>query len=154
MNQELKNLQQKYAINLFDWYDFKSKSTGKESDSLVLVIGDVDDNFIFPLAKRVKHLSIVLETSDMDKVVSYLSLPQNVTIYKEFINSDSREIENKLKGIIFDYVIVPSMTKKIAELTSNNLNDAVEFLASNYTNDKGSILMAFDNKNSFNVKNF
>ena len=42
MNQELKNLQQKYAINLFDWYDFKSKSTGKESDSLVLVIGDVD----------------------------------------------------------------------------------------------------------------
>ena len=151
MNQELKNLQQKYAINLFDWYDFSSKSTGEEKDSLVLVIGDVDDNFIFPLAKRVKHLSVVLETSDMDKVISYLSLPQNVTIYKEFIDSDSREIESKLKGIVFDYVVIPSMTKKISELVGNNLSEIVEFASTNYTNDKGSVLMAFDNKNSFNV---
>ena len=151
MNQELKNLQQKYAINLFDWYDFKSKSTGKESDSLVLVIGDVDDSFIFPLAKRVKHLSIVLESSDMDKVISYLSLPQNVTIYKEFIDSDSREIESKLKGIVFDYVVIPSMTKKVSELVGTNLSDIVEFTSTNYTDDKGSTLIAFDNKNSFNV---
>ena len=90
MNQELKNLQQKYAVNLFDWYDFKSKSTGNEKDSRVLVIGDVDDNFIFPLSKRVKHLSIVLETSEMEKVVSYLSLPQNVSVYKELIDDDIR----------------------------------------------------------------
>ena len=105
MNQELKNLQQKYAINLFDWYDFKSKSTGKESDSLVLVIGDVDDNFIFPLASRVKHVSIVLETSDMEKVVSYISLPQNVSIYKELINGDIALLASKFKGITFDYVL-------------------------------------------------
>ena len=151
MNQELKNLQQKYAINLFDWYDFKSKSTREEKDSLVLVIGDVDDSFIFPLASRVKHVSIVLETSDMEKVVSYISLPQNVSIYKELIDGDTALLESKLKGIKFDYVLVPSLTKKIVDLVNNNLIDIVEFLSSNYTDDKGSILMAFDNKNSFNV---
>lgn len=151
MNQELKNLQQKYAVNLFDWYDFKSKFTGNEKDSRVLVIGDVDDNFIFPLAKRVRHLSIVLETSDMEKVVSYLSLPQNVSVYKELIDDDIRGLGGRLNGIVFDYVVVPSMTKKIATLTGDNLSDTIEFLSQTYTDDTGSVLIAFDNKNSFNV---
>ena len=151
MNQELKNLQQKYAVNLFDWYDFKSKSTGNEKDSRVLVIGDVDDNFIFPLSKRVRHLSIVLETSEMEKVVSYLSLPQNVSVYKELIDDDIRGLGGKLNGIVFDYVVVPSMTKKIATLTGDNLSDTIEFLSQTYTDDTGSVLVAFDNKNSFNV---
>ena len=132
MNQDLKNLQQKYAVNLFDWYDFKSKKTGNEKDSLVLVIGDVDDNFIFPLAKRFKHMSIVLETVEMEKVVSYLSLPQNVSVYRELIDDDIRGLGDKLSNIVFDYVIIPSMTKKIANLTGVNLSDAIEFLSSNY----------------------
>ncbi|MBR3288867.1 MAG: glycosyltransferase [Lachnospiraceae bacterium] len=151
MNQDLKNLQQKYAINLFDWYDFKSKSTGIEKDSKILVIGDVDDNFIFPLSKRVKHLSIVLESTEMEKVISYLSLPQNVSIYKELIDDDIRELGGKLNGIVFDYVLVPSMTKKISQLVGENLSDIVEYLSATYTDDNGSVLMAFDNKNSFNV---
>ena len=58
MNQELKNLQLKYAINLFDWYDFKSKKTGNEKDSKVLILGDVDDNLIFPISIRKDNLII------------------------------------------------------------------------------------------------
>ena len=151
MNQELKNLQQKYAVNLFDWYDFRSKSTGKEKDSRVLVIGDVDDNFIYPIAKRVKHLSVVLESTEMEKVVSYLSLPQNVSIYKELIDDDIRGLGGKLNGIVFDYVLVPSITKKNTTLIGDNLSDAVEFLSQTYTDDTGLVLLAFDNKKSFNV---
>ncbi len=151
MNQELKNLQQKYAINLFDWYDFRSIDTGKELDSKVLVVGDVDDNFIFPLAKRVKHLSIVLETSEMEKIVSYLSLPDNVSVYKELIDDDIRGLGDRLNGIVFDYVLVPSMTKKIANLSGDDISDIVDFLATNYTDDKGKVIIACDNKNSFNM---
>ena len=69
MNQELKNLQQKYAINLFDWFDLKSNKSNKEEDSIILVLGDVDENFIFPLAKRVAKLVLVLETKEMEKAL-------------------------------------------------------------------------------------
>ena len=151
MNQELKNLQQKYAINLFDWIDFSCKNGDDESKSKVLVIGDVDDNFIFPFANKVGHLSIVLETHEMEKVVSYLSLPQNVSVYSDFIEDDIRGLSDKLSKISFDYVIVPSLTTKISKLTGSNLSEIFNYLASNFTGDEGKVIVAFDNKHSFNV---
>ena len=100
MNQDLKNLQQKYAINLFDWVDFDCKGDAKNANSKVLVLGDVDDNFIFPMASKVSHLSIVLETGEMEKLVSYLSLPSNVSVYKELVDDDVRSLGDKLGGIV------------------------------------------------------
>ena len=151
MNQELKNLQLKYAINLFDWYDFKSKKTGNEKDSKVLVLGDVDDNLIFPISKRVGDLHVVLESKDMDKVVSYLSLPSNVTIHRELIDDDIRALGGELSDIVFDYILIPSVTKKLSAFMGDKLNEIIKYLASNFTDDKGTIIMAFDNKNSFSV---
>ena len=151
MNQDLKNLQQKYAINLFDWIDFDCNSDAKNANSKILVIGDVDDNFIFPMASKVSHLSVVLETGEMEKVVSYLSLPSNVSVYKELVDDDVRSLGDKLGGIVFDYVLIPSLTKKICNLVGNTFEDIVSFIATNYTDDKGKVLIAFDNKNSFNT---
>ena len=149
MNQALKNLQQKYSINLFDWVDFVCKDGKPESESKILVIGDVDENFIFPLANRVGHLSIILETSEMEQVISYLSLPQNVSIYKSLIDDNIRELGNKLLNIKFDYVLIPSLTKKVCSFVGEELLDIISFISSNYTDDKGKVMIAFDNKNSF-----
>ncbi|MBQ7743355.1 MAG: glycosyltransferase [Lachnospiraceae bacterium] len=151
MNQELKNLQQKYAINLFDWMNFECIDGKDESKSKILVIGDVDDNFIFPLASRVGHLSIVLETEEMEKTVGYLSLPSNVSIYKEFIDVDVRALGDRLAGKKFDYVLIPSLSKKIGSLVGEKLEDIIKFISSGYLEDKGRVLIAFDNKTSFDT---
>ena len=73
----------------------------------------------------------------MEKVVSYLSLPSNVSIYKELVDDDVRSLGDKLGGIVFDYVLIPSLTKKIGTLAGNTLTDIIEFLSTNYTDDKG-----------------
>lgn len=161
MNQELKNLQTKYAINLFDWYDFKSKNSGIEKDVSVLIIGDVDDNFIFPFSKKVGHLSIVIETKEIERLISYQNLPNNVTVYNDFVNADVKnawsikecidKLDEKLKGKVFDYCLVPSLTEKVTILTGKNLYDAIKFLSNKYTGGKGTIIFAFDNKYSLNV---
>lgn len=151
MNQELKNLQQKYAINLFDWYDFSSKSTKKESDSKILVLGDIDDNFIFQLLKRVFEITIVLETKDAYKVISSLNLPYTVTIIKDLIDDDERLVSEKLKGKKFNYVILPSITKKLSKIYGISLKEIISNLISTYTNDEGVVLLAFDNKKSFDI---
>ena len=41
MNQDLKNLQQKYAINLFDWVDFDCGGDSKNANIKVLVLGEI-----------------------------------------------------------------------------------------------------------------
>lgn len=151
MNQELKNLQQKYAINLFDWMTFDCIDGSDEVKSKVLVIGDVDDNFIFPLASRVGHLSIILETHEMEKTIGYLSLPSNVSVYKDFIDDDVRSLGEKLSGVVFDYVLIPSLSKKIGTLVGTKLLDIMPYLASSYTDDKGRILIAFDNSMAFDI---
>lgn len=151
MNQDLKNLQQKYAINLFDWMTFDCIDGSDETKSKILVIGDVDDNFIFPLASRVGHLSIVLETKEMEKTISYLSLPSNVSVYRDFIDDDVRSLSDKLIGITFDYVLVPSVTKKVSSLMGTSIDEIMTYAVSNYTGDKGKVVIAFDNTLAFDV---
>lgn len=149
MNQEFKNLQQKYAINLFDWVDFgevKNNETPK-----VLVIGDVEDHFIFPMAGRVGELTVILETSDCENIVSYLSLPQNVKVINDLVDDDLRELGNKLENKLYDYILIPSLTKKIGTFAGTKIEEIISFLKSNYLAKKGKMLIAFDNKYSFNV---
>ena len=149
MNQELKNLQQKYAINLFDWVDFGE--CVKNVSPKVLVIGDVDDHFIFPMSGRVGNLTVVLETSEAEKLVSFLSLPQNVSICNDFIDDDLRQLGSKLDKNAYDYILIPSLTKKIGTFVGKDLKEILTFLVSNYLSENGKILLAFDNKVSFNI---
>lgn len=152
MNQELKNLQQKYCINLFEWYDFPK-------DSKVLVFGDVDDNFIFPIAKRVGELHIVIHSKDAERLITYLSLPANVKLYTDYVEEEFGEempidksvIENKLRNIVFDYVLVPSFTEKVSKSLGNDLNSALHYACDTFTKGNGTIIVPFDNKNGFNV---
>ncbi len=152
MDQKLKNLQQKYAINLFDWINFES-----ENDPKVLVIGDVDENFIFPISSRVKHLSIVLETKEMVDVVNYLSLPQNVSVYKDLTDEEKdtdvkiASLDKKFSSISFDYVLIPSMSSVVQKFIGGSLDDIVNILIDKYTDGKGKAFIAFDNKYSFDT---
>ena len=146
MDQKLKNLQQKYAVNLFDWVNFESIN-----DSKVLVFGDVDENFIFPIASRVGHLSIVLETNEIAEAVNYISLPQNVSVYKDLINDDANVLREKLSGKTFDFVLIPSMSTIIEGFLGKTIDEIINEIADKWTSRKGKIYLAFDNKYSFDT---
>lgn len=140
MNADLKILKTKYAINLFEWYRFENKETKKESDSSILVLGDCDENLIVPLSKRVKQVDVILSAKEYVEPFSYVALDNNVKIYDKLIN----EFEFDKFDKKYDFILIPSLTKDIYDISNKSLSEFLIYWTDRFTN-HGQVLLAFDN---------
>ena len=150
MNAELKILQNKYSINLFDWFTFDT-DTHKESESSILILGDVEDTFVLPLAKRVKNVVAILESEDCSRIYDYINIPSNVKILGALIKEGKAKINEKLKKQVFDYVLIPEISDDICKILSSDLKELIDIVIMKFTGGKGKVLLAFDNSESLNV---
>ena len=156
MNNELKILQNKYAINLFEWNQFFKKDNTIEADTNILILGDCNEYLVLPLAKRVKNIDLILDSEDYKQDFSYISLPKNVNILDAY-TKDLKEYKKKIKDK-YDYILIPSLSKIIVEsfVDKNKISDSDvlgDFLK-NITKelaDNGTVMTAFSNSMSINV---
>lgn len=156
MNNELKILQNKYAINLIEWNQLVKNNNFTETDTNILILGDCNEYLVLPLAKRVKNIDVVLDSEDYKQDFKYISLPENVNISDGYTN-DLKEFvkQNKNK---YDIVFIPSLSKKIVESfidknkieNSNILSEFLKNISNELTSD-GKIITAFSNSMSINV---
>lgn len=160
MNSELKFLQDKYAINLFSWYNFKSLETELEEDSSILIIGDCDENLVTPISERVKSVDLFVSTEKCKKELLYQVLSKNVKLLNQYVNGEKfseydEEVEKENNSLIkklkekYDYIIIPSLTKDI--LSSFSCSNIKEFLVKVSKKFSGVLLVAFDNSLSIDV---
>ena len=140
MNENLKILKIKYAINLFEWYHFGNKTTNEENDSSILILGDCDENIVVPLSKRVKEVDVIVSNKEYIEPFNYVALNSNVTIYDKTVSEFDFDSLNKK----YDFVLIPSLTKDIYNLCDISLTDFITYLTNKFTN-LGQILLAFDN---------
>ena len=147
MNETLQALKNKYAINLFDWHNFKTNHSQKESDTEVLVLGDCDENFLVPLSKRLKKIDVVLSSKDIQNALQYIVFKDNVSIKdKLLLDISPKKITKK-----YDYVLIPALTNDIIDFFSvNKLNELIDKIVEQYTNN-GKVFLALDNSLSLDV---
>ena len=154
MNQELNILKHKYSINLFEWYHFLNKKTDEEKDATILILGDCDENLIISLSKRVKQIDIMFETKEYRENIEYIEIDKNINIYNRYVDGTKIENYNKnLKETIskYDFVIIPSLTKKIIEQSKETkLSKFIEHIIEKWT-DNGEVIIAFDNSLSIDL---
>ena len=89
MEKELIILQKKYAINLFDWYSFIDKIDKKEKSSRILVFGDMDEDFLRPLLKRVSSIDLVIATKDYASLYNYLNISKDLKVYDDLASLET-----------------------------------------------------------------
>lgn len=156
MNNELKILQNKYAINLIEWNWLVKNNNFTEADTNILILGDCNEYLVLPLAKRVKNIDVVLDSEDYKQDFKYISLPENVNISDNYTN-DLKEFAKQNKNK-YDIVFIPSLSKIIVESfidknkieNSNILSEFLKNITNELTND-GKIITAFSNSMSINV---
>lgn len=163
MVKELKDLSVKYAINLFEWHTFNSKNTSLEKDSRILIYGDCRYDFARVLARRVSKVYVIFETAlAKETFLGNKNEEDNIFVANILISSlDSRKKVQKEKqeGIDIevtidelrdlDYVIVPFPSRDI--IRDRSLFEFTKYLISEFTNDTGSVMMAFDNSRSVDI---
>ena len=102
MEKELIILQKKYAINLFDWYSFIDKIDKKEKSSRILVFGDMDEDFLRPLLKRVSSIDLVIATKDYASLYNYLNISKDLKVYDDLasLETDIKEEDMSSEDIL------------------------------------------------------
>ena len=154
MNQEINILKHKYSINLVEWYHFYNKKTSLEKDTTILILGDCDENLINPIAKRVKQLDVMFESREYRENIKYAEIEKNVNFYNRYV--DGSKVENydeNLKETVvkYDFLIIPTLTKKILEsCEENKLSLFLEKIVNKWTDD-GEVIFAFDNNLSIDL---
>ena len=134
MEKELIILQKKYAINLFDWYSFIDKIDKKEKSSRILVFGDMDEDFLRPLLKRVSSIDLVIATKDYASLYNYLNISKDLKVYDDLasLETDIKEEDMSSEDILNNKYEKNTRNKKKYKDQIDNLYNKLKIKSYDY----------------------